>query len=290
MVKVKRKNGEITRLIHAEYLPAYYYIPKEILDKCGFEINQIPRVPREIATSRQTIKLIESDLFWQVISDAYAYMVWPFMMPKVKREIYSGNEPSWVAAHSASVWIEELTDIGFLPKPFDFWSNLPDEHFGYVSLEEVSDNLAVIVPKVMEKYNLQAIFDIANKYRCFEDFDFRQSRQKTDFFRKWYHTRWKYKQISYEAYLCNLREDKENYWDLADFNAEYENKLLAKIKVDEFKKTLTAPDLKILEYRMNGLIYEDIAKRLGYANHSNISKRMKKLQGLWEVFEGKYDI
>jgi hypothetical protein len=41
---------------------------------------------------------------------------------------------------------------------------------------------------------------------------------------------------------------------------------------------------------MGGFIYEDIAKRLAYASRSNISKRVKKLQGLWEKFEEKYDI
>ncbi len=48
MIAIKRPNGKITELINADFFYAYYFIPKEILDKCGYEINQIPRVPRMI--------------------------------------------------------------------------------------------------------------------------------------------------------------------------------------------------------------------------------------------------
>ncbi len=34
--------------------------------------------------------------------------------------------------------------------------------------------------------------EVAEQYRCFEDFDFRDSRQMTDFYRKLYHNRIKY--------------------------------------------------------------------------------------------------
>ena len=35
----------------------------------------------------------------------------------------------------------------------------------------------------------QYCIDTAKEFRCFEDFDYRNSRQKIDFYRKWYHTR-----------------------------------------------------------------------------------------------------
>lgn len=36
---------------------------------------------------------------------------------------------------------------------------------------------------------MNEIITVAAEYRCFEDFDYRKSQQKIDFYRKWYHTR-----------------------------------------------------------------------------------------------------
>ena len=38
---------------------------------------------------------------------------------------------------------------------------------------------------------MNELIAVAADYRCFEDFDYRKSRQKIDFYRKWYHTRTK---------------------------------------------------------------------------------------------------
>ena len=98
-ILLKRKNGEITPFRNAEYISAFYFIPKSILDKCGEEINSIPRNPRKLLQDRRAIEIIESDLFKLVIIDAYAFMVWPFMGLSAKREIYSGYEPSWTCRY-----------------------------------------------------------------------------------------------------------------------------------------------------------------------------------------------
>lgn len=77
-ILLKRKNGEITPFRNAEYISAFYFIPKSILDKCGEEINSIPRNPRKLLQDRRAIEIVESDLFKLVIIDAYAFMVWPY--------------------------------------------------------------------------------------------------------------------------------------------------------------------------------------------------------------------
>lgn len=71
-ILLKRKNGEITPFRNVEYISAFYFIPKSILDKCGEEINSIPR---KLLQDRRAIEIIESDLFKLVIIDAYAFMV-----------------------------------------------------------------------------------------------------------------------------------------------------------------------------------------------------------------------
>ena len=204
-ILLKRKNGEITPFRNAEYISAFYFIPKSILDKCGEEINSIPRNPRKLLQDRRAIEIIESDLFKLVIIDAYAFMVWPFMGLGAKREIYSGYEPSWRYAHAASIWIKGMEDEGVIPKSQEILkSSNVYEDIGYISEEEISETFTWLVPKIMAKHNMNEIIAVAAEYRCFEDFDYRKSRQKIDFYRKWYHTRAK---ISVES----LDEIKEKY-------------------------------------------------------------------------------
>lgn len=126
--------------------------------------------------------MVESDLFLLAIIDAYAFMVWPFMGLGAKREIYSGYEPSWIFAHAAPYWIQEMQEEKILPAAKELLKNGGvDEIFGYVSEEEISDLFSWLVPQTMAHHNMKAVIDTAKEFRCFEDFDYRNSRQKLIF-------------------------------------------------------------------------------------------------------------
>ena len=202
-LQLRRRNGSVTPFRNSEYIPFYYFIPESILKKCGAELNAIPRNPREIFKSRKACEFIESDLFLLLIIDAAAYLVWPHMGFKEYMEVYSGYDPAWKLANCPDYWIKELTDANILPTVNDLYQNA-NTTFGYVSEEEIGAHLQYIVPQAMERYNMNATIAVAEEFRCFEDFDLRKSRQKTDFYRKWYHTRTKHPIVS-------LEEFKENY-------------------------------------------------------------------------------
>jgi len=266
-----------------------YFIPKSILDKCGEEINSIPRNPRKLLQDRRAIEIIESDLFKLVIIDAYAFMVWPFMGLGAKREIYSGYEPSWRYAHAASIWIKGMEDEGVIPKLQEILkSSNVDEDLGYISEEEISETFTWLVPKIMAKHNMNEIIAVAAEYRCFEDFDYRKSRQKIDFYRKWYHTRAK---ISVES----LDELKEKYaentdgmeWDIPDDSINVESTVLEPIAVSKFLDTLSETDRKILTMRMDDVTLEKIAEELGFKTHSAIHKRIRRIGLAYEKFSGE---
>lgn len=141
-ILLKRKNGEITPFRNADFIPAFYFIPKSILDRCGSELNSIPRNPRKLLQSWDAIAMVESDLFLLAIIDAYAYMVWPFMGLGAKREIYSGYEPSWIFAHAATYWIQEMQEEKILPAAKELLKNGGvDEIFGYL----YDDNFTLII-------------------------------------------------------------------------------------------------------------------------------------------------
>lgn len=178
-IMLKRKNGAGTPFRNAEYLPAYYFIPASVLAQCGTELNSVPRNPRKLISAWDAIATVESDLFRSLIIDAYAFMVWLFMCPGVKREIYSGYEPTWIFAHSPAYWVQKLQDEKIIPTAENlFKDGGVDVDFGYVQEEEIEALFRVIVPQVMDKYKMQEVMDIAREYRCFEDFDFQKAGRK----------------------------------------------------------------------------------------------------------------
>ena len=70
-IKFARANGEICEYKNAQYLPAFFLIPEEILKRCGKEIYHLPRTKRELLYDKDAIAMVESDLFRLVIIDAF---------------------------------------------------------------------------------------------------------------------------------------------------------------------------------------------------------------------------
>lgn len=283
---LKRRDGLVTPFRNSGYIPFYYFIPKSILQKCGAELNAVPRNPRLIFSNREACEFIESDLFLLLIIDAAAYLVWPHMGFKEYMEIYSGYDPAWKLVHCPDYWIKELTDEKILPTVNDLFQK-GTETFGYVSEEEIGAHLAYIVPQAMERYNMNAAIQTAEEFRCFEDFDFRNSRQKTDFYRKWYHTRTKHPMVSLEEFKENYAESHNGQeWEEYDDKQDFEENVLSEILVEQFKATLSEKDMAILQMRMEGKTLEEIAKKLGYKNHSGVLKRIRKIGLAYEKFTG----
>ena len=105
-IKIKRKNGEITRYKNAEYIPLFYFFPKSLLDPCGTLPFQISRYPYELFTDWKQIELIESDQFALLMYDAFHYLVWEYMGLNVGREIYSGGS-SGLEVFSRTVFLDK---------------------------------------------------------------------------------------------------------------------------------------------------------------------------------------
>ena len=71
-IMMKRKDGTITPFRNAEYLSAYYFIPKRILEQCGKELNSIPRNPQKLIRAYTPPAAVQSHLLIQLMSDDYA--------------------------------------------------------------------------------------------------------------------------------------------------------------------------------------------------------------------------
>lgn len=287
MAVVRMKNGTPVSMRNAEFIPMYYFIPRRILEACGAELNALPRNPHKVLRSKAACDLIESDLFRLLIVDAVAYMVWPYMGFTEYMEVYSGDDPAWRFAHSPEIWVQELIDEGVLPSAESFLRNA-NEDFGYVPEGEIDEVLRIIVPQAMERHHIGEVIQVAQEYRCFEDFDFRKSNQKTDFIRQWYHTRTKHPQISLEAYRENYAENHDGQeWDAPDTLEDVQEAVVSQATVEQFKATLSEKDMAILEMRMQGYTLEEIAAKLVYKNHSGVLKRIRKIGQAYEAFTGE---
>ena len=57
LILLKRTNGETTPFRNAKFIPAFYFIPKSMIDKCGAEIKSIPHNPKKLLHDWNTIAI-----------------------------------------------------------------------------------------------------------------------------------------------------------------------------------------------------------------------------------------
>jgi hypothetical protein len=196
-----RKDNTIRAIRNGEFIMAYMHIPREYLSRCGAELNSIPRCLKDLLYDERALAIVESDLFLEAIIDVYAYLVWPHMGYKESQmEIFSGDAPEWRYAHAAPMWIDGLEKLGVLPKLQNYIRYAFTVHLVYTSLATMQAVLSKAVPIIMRENHVQEIIACGREYRCFEDFDYRDSQQKKAFYRRWYHMRTQHPQISLEGY------------------------------------------------------------------------------------------
>lgn len=106
------------------------------------------------------------------------------------------------------------------------------------------------------------IIQTVRKMRCIEDYDARNSHAKIDFYRKWYHTRARFKTVSLDQLIekqgVGSRSDAVDAV-LSDFVgdpiADFEDAVCAKIYADKFYGKLKPRDRDILVMRVEGATY-----------------------------------
>ena len=128
--------------------------------------------------------------------------------------------------------------------------------------------------------------------RCPEDFDYRPSHQKIDFYRAWYHTRSPHAE-------CSLEEEQEKRFHLEEAGAANSNRppfkqgfsdrnaedaIIERLDRERFQASLSPTDQQILELRTEGRTMEEIAKAVGFETHSAVQKRLKKIRNAYQEY------
>ncbi|MCL2638878.1 MAG: hypothetical protein FWD48_10990 [Oscillospiraceae bacterium] len=262
------------------FLPLVYFLPEEMLVKCP-TLRRLPRNLHEINQSQEMIDLIGSDQFLSEIMDAVSALAFPHFGFRGWKEDYTGYSPVWILSYALPVWatlIEEVTEWG-LQAMFKHPKGTDIPFFNPDYIKEV---MSVVVKRGIAENDWQSILDVVKSMPCDEDFEQRKSRVRISFYRKWYHSRSKIKTVSLEE--CMEDEDNKIH-EIEDTASRFEEKAGAEDYVERFKARLSAKDMEILELRVQGHTYEDIAEKLGYKNHSGVIKRIQAIKRLFIKYE-----
>jgi len=264
------------------YLPLVYFLPQELI--CRFPtLSKIPRCMGVLAKSERFIDLLTGDDFLSQIIDAVAILAFPHFGFGGRKEDYTGYCPVWMFPNVISLWaklLEEETGWG-LQRLFTIPSTDVIPFFDTVYIKDIMKR---IVKRGITEQNWQSILDVVKEMPCDEDFEKHKSKVRIDFYRKWYHTRSKkVKMVSLEECLEN--NDEHGVLYVEDKSARFEDNVVAEDYYQAFKARLSDKDMKILELRVMGLTYEEIAERMGYSNHSGVIKRMRAITKEFEKYE-----
>lgn len=266
------------------YLPAYYFLPAGMIAKSK-ECADIPRNPLEALESEHWRGIIHSKAFLQLVMEGIAFLAWPHIGIYAPKESFSMDDPLYRWIYATPLHIKPLERFGYGINAL--FRMKRGEYYPYLSMEQANNIMDAVMQIVIHEHNMAPIIDCIKGNRCDEDFNTRKSWAKTDFLRKKLHTRdiSKIKVLSVEQENENRRNEYERTgMDIPDTSAHMENEVLGNVVVDEFKRTLSHKDMEILELRMQGRTYEQIAETLGYKTHSAVIKRIKRIAETWSRF------
>ena len=142
-----------------------------------------------------------------------------------------------------------------------------------------------VVRQTIEEQGWGPMLETVREMSCDEDFEPWDTNVRKDFLRKWYHTRSKRVQtVSLEA--C-MEDEDSGIHSLPDPAGDFTGQVEGEDFCQRFKATLSEKDMAILELRVEGYGYKEIADKLGYKNHSGVIKRMEAIKKRFIQYENE---
>ena len=281
------QDGKIVEYINSHYIPAFLFLPVEIMGCLPVEFRTIPRNTQMLMCDPETIAKVESDVFLLGIIAGYSLLVWPAMGQKCTPESYGLDEPATLLSRIPGYWVSMLEDAGII---LDAWEWLQryryvDAVVGFSRLDEIMPMINVLVPRTMAKYHMTETIQVAREIPCHEDFAEKDSTQKRDFYRKWDHTRSNTNVLSLEA----MQEEAETaektlQWEPVSLAPAVEESAINRVVGEQFLGMIDETDARILYLRYLGYTFSEVAEKLGFKTHSAVQKRIQKLGRQYERF------
>lgn len=258
-----------------QLLPIFYLLPLEF--SIGTEYENLPRNAHMVIASEYWRTRIADDHFANFVFDRLNCLMWPAFHTGASIRSFSEDDPIWNISFQIAVdSIIPLRELGYsmdvLLNHFSTTQWL--EYHTYEDAEAVAISVA---ETLIDEYEWRPIIDLVLENRCHEDFALNgktkrpvNSTRYLDFYRRWNHTRVRQSTIERIEGMYGVGESyfHENSLDAAVTRMDFER----------FLKTLSEEELILLDLLQQRMKQGDIAKRLGYATHSAISKKQSKLR------------
>jgi hypothetical protein len=241
-------------------LMMFYLLPEEIIART--ELTGFTREPYKALDDPKWREAYESDYFELVLCDTWAWLVWDYLGIRGGMQKYSGYDPFWRMAHAYSLWMQTFNKMGLTAERY-FANVTPGDKMGYLPHEEVADITREMVEFFISNSNFSQWRDVVKEHRAHEDYDTRRSSVKMDFHRSWYHTRAKVKVLDF------IQAEEPSYYPYDGIDS--------RLDVERFTKRLDEKNQRIVKLLLAGYTQAEIAQKLGFANHSGINKRIKKI-------------
>ena len=230
------------------------------------------------------------ECFLEHMSDAIAYLAWPALGMKGWMEYYSGYSPQWRIAHATDQWVLGMQQAGAIPVNRQlFFRPLCFCEMPIPTLEEAFVMVATAAPYVLDRDNQGLAVETAKAFPCEEDFDLEKShnRRLQNFRREWYHRRTKHPDVYYGVIVENTNFSHHDKLMSLAAEDDTEEEVVASQHGKAFYNTLSPLDQKIIYLRGKGWTLEHIAEQVGFATHSAVLKRIRRICKAYELWSGE---
>ena len=265
------------------YLPLVYMLPHDLLIRCPI-LRKLPRSMGELNASPEWAEVIQSDTFLNEVMDAVASLAFPHFGFGGWKENYTGWCPIWSLSYSLPLWakgVERVRGWGVQ----SLFRLPPDFEIPFFDPDDVRSVMKQVVEQTIEEQGWGPMLETVREMSCDEDFEPWDTNVRKDFLRKWYHTRSKRVQtVSLEA--C-MEDEDSGIHSLPDPAGDFTGQVEGEDFCQRFKATLSEKDMAILELRVEGYGYKEIADKLGYKNHSGVIKRMEAIKKRFIQYENE---
>nr|WP_326185679.1 hypothetical protein [uncultured Oscillibacter sp.] len=265
------------------YLPLVYMLPYDLLVRCP-TLRRLPRSRKALMACPEWGEVMMSQQFLNEVMDAVASLAFPHFGFGGWKEHYTGYFPVWQLSYVLPLWakgVERVWGWG-VQALFDL---PPEFEIPFFDPDDVRSVMKQVVEQTIEEQGWGPMLEVIREMPCDEDFMNWDTNVRKDFLRKWYHTRSKRVQtVSLEE--CMEDEDSKIHALPApegDFTGQVEGEDFCQ----RFKATLSQKDMEILELRVEGYTYEEIADELGYKTHSAVVKRMEAIKKRFIQYENE---
>lgn len=263
------------------YLPLVYMLPLDLLSRFP-TLRRLPRSMGALNASPEWAEVILSDAFLNEAMDAVASLAFPHFGFGGWKEHYTGFSPVWRLSYALPLWakgVEQVRGWGVQA----LFALPPDFEIPFFDPEDVRGVMKQVVEQAIEEKGWGPVLEVVREMPCDEDFEKWDTNVRRDFLRKWYHTRSKRVQtVSLEG--C-MEDEGSSIHSLPAPEGDFTERVEAEDFCQRFKATLSEKDMAILELRVEGYTYEEIADRLGYKTHSGVIKRMEAVKKRFIQYE-----